>query len=207
MKRIKNKVMLFTTILFATMSYCQNGNFIIKTGTGFFAVHNSDELSFTLRVDGDSIQVPEWIDDYTLNLINDHLTLSLFTTNEILKNNKNLSNNEKLLAFQKWETDYIDENFSKDIERSKYIKDTLNFGLENLYYNAWYYSFKMDDSEIYCYFFDILYNDNFFRLIINFVPNLQIPREMAEVIFSNLTVFETPIDIQKLQQDIINGKY
>ena len=84
------------------------------------------------------------------------------------------------------------------MERSKFMKDTFDFGQGNLDYNAWYYSLKTEGSETYYYFFDLLNDENLFRLEISFIPNLEIPREMAEVIFSNLMVYDNPSKIKRI---------
>lgn len=198
MKDLKNTFLLITVILFGTTAYSQNRNTVVKTKTGFSAVYKSDELHFTLKIDGSAIQEPKWIANNVLNLIDNHLKLSVFTTKILVNYNKNLSNSEKLFAFKKLKTDDINKKFTKGIVHPKFMKDTFDFGLDNLDYNAWYYSTKTKGSETFCYYFDILYNDNFFRLEISAINNLEIPREMAEVIFSNLMVYDNPSAIKRI---------
>ena len=198
MKNIKNTLLLFTTILFSIIAYSQNKNTVIKTPTGYSAVYKSEELHFTLRIEGTAIQKPEWVANHVLNLIDDHLKLSVLTTKEIVNYNKKWSTTEKLFGFKKLKTDDINKKFTKDIQRSKFIKDTFDFGQDKLNYNAWYYSVKIKGSETFCYFFDLLNDENLFRLEISFIPNLEIPREMAEVIFSNLMVYDNPSKIKRI---------
>lgn len=194
-------LLVFTT----HRSFSQNINNVLKTKTGFLAVCNSYRLNFTLRVDGNKIETPSWINSKELMLIDDVLFFS-FQLPEEIQTNKD-SQLSALELFEKAKIKDLKKGLKSGFEISEFKKDTFNFGQNTLTYNAWYYVLEKDQNKFYFYYFDLYTNNVLIRLTLKQFPNLNMIHEMVDVLFGGFTTYEHTINLDLLEVELSNGNY
>ncbi len=186
-------------ILIPVISFSQSGT--LKTKTGVLLYFNDKPICFTVRLDEPNSEMPYWEEFNRVRLFKDVMYLTIAEDKSI--SCETGTPIQKLICYQKWETDFINKTMKKSIERSGFLNDnaTLNLSKKNCVTNAWYNFVKINaEDKFYFYFLDIYSNNGLIR--ITYTGSLENARLFIKAVYSGMRFFNKEIDIKQFQNKL-----
>lgn len=193
------KLCIIIFLIISHIAYSQQDNGAIRTKTGLLLYFNLAQNSHTLNLESD-------IDISNFPLIKQNFIWFQFMT--VGKNYFETNSLSPLENYMKWEFNYMENQLSQKLTlTSKRIK------INNLTGNFWYFNnIEISNEQIHTqvkatYFLDLLYNELIYRFTYASTTGDNTKAfEILSRIAKNLNFYNTNIDLEKLQTNIIAGK-